>query len=71
MRQLSYLWYNYLNSVYLSVANIDEITFCVMCGGSLVDFTNFVRRAVGSNLNIASLIKHVQVKMYIVRQRSC
>src|SRR6218665_89153 len=57
MTQLSYLWYNYLNSVYLSVANMDGITFCVMRGGSLVDFTNFVRRDVGSNLNIASLIE--------------
>ena|SRR6218665_1626811 len=57
MAQLSYLWFNYLNSVYLSVANMDGITFCVMRGGSLVDFTNFVRRDVGSNLNIASLIE--------------
>src|SRR6218665_1210200 len=52
MTQLStYLWYNYHNSVYLSVANMEGITFCVTRGGSLVDFTNFVRREVGSNLN--------------------
>ena len=47
----------YSRYVCLSVANMEGTTFFVTRGGSLVDFTNFVRRGVGSNFNIASLIE--------------